>query len=68
MKNHWSRRNFIKTSALFAGAAATLPLLSLLAALVRRPQQHSRQPLTVNDVPPDDREEAGRHLVAAGQK
>jgi hypothetical protein len=32
MKNHWSRRNFIKTSALFAGAAATLPLLSLLAA------------------------------------
>jgi hypothetical protein len=53
---------------LVGGGAALTALLSLLAALVRRPQQHSRQPLTVNDVPPDDREEAGRHLVAAGQK
>jgi alpha-L-fucosidase len=32
MKNHLSRRNFIKKSALFTGAAATLPLLPSLAA------------------------------------
>jgi hypothetical protein len=53
---------------LVGGGAALTALLSLLAAFVRRPQQHSRQPLTVIDVPPADREEAGRHLVAAGQK
>jgi alpha-L-fucosidase len=32
MKHHLSRRNFIKKSALFTGAAATLPLLPSLAA------------------------------------
>ena len=32
MKNHFSRRNFIKQSALFTGAAATLPMLPSFAA------------------------------------
>jgi alpha-L-fucosidase len=32
MKNHYSRRNFIKKSALFTGAAVSLPLLPSLAA------------------------------------
>ena len=32
MKNHFSRRSFIKKSALFTGAAATLPMLPSLAA------------------------------------
>jgi alpha-L-fucosidase len=32
MKNHFSRRSFIKKSALFTGAAATLPMLPTLAA------------------------------------
>src|ERR1035441_5726962 len=31
-KNHFSRRQFIKKSALFAGAAATLPVLPSFAA------------------------------------
>ena len=53
---------------LVGGGAALTALLSLLAAYVRRPQQHSHQPLTVIDVPPADREEAGRHLVGAGQR
>jgi hypothetical protein len=50
---------------LVGGGAA---LLSLLAAYVRRPQHHDRQPLTVIDVPPRDHEEVGKHLVAAGQR
>ena len=32
MKNHFSRRQFIKHSALFTGAAASLPLLPAFAA------------------------------------
>jgi MYXO-CTERM domain-containing protein len=53
---------------LSGGGAALTALLSLLAAFVRRPQHHDRQPLTVTDVTPRDREEAGKHLVAAGQR
>jgi alpha-L-fucosidase len=37
MKNHLSRRHFIKKSALFTGAAATLPMLSSLAADTNAP-------------------------------
>ena len=37
MKTHWSRRLFIKNSALFTGAAATLPLLPAFAADTNAP-------------------------------
>jgi len=37
MKNHFSRRQFIKKSALFAGAAATLPLLPSCATKTNAP-------------------------------
>src|SRR5665213_517316 len=41
MKNHVSRRNFIKKSALFTGAAATLPMLPSFAAETNAPDPNA---------------------------
>ena len=41
MKNHLSRRSFIKTSALFTGAAATLPMLPSFAAETNAPDANA---------------------------
>ena len=41
MKNHVSRRNFIKKSVLFTGAAATLPLLPSFAADTNAPDPNA---------------------------
>ena len=41
MKNHLSRRHFIKQTALFTGAAATLPMLLLFAADTNAPDPNA---------------------------
>src|ERR1035437_10175795 len=41
MKNHLSRRHFIKKTALFTGAAATLPLLQSFAADTNAPDPNA---------------------------
>ena len=52
MKNHLSRRNFLKKSALFTGAAATLPVLSLFAADTNVPDPNALAAGAVPATPP----------------
>ena len=52
MKNRLSRRNFIRKSALFTGAAAPLPMLQSIAAGTNAPDPNALAAGAVPSVPP----------------
>ena len=52
MKNHFSRRSFIKKSALLTGAAATLPLLPTFAADTNAPDPNALAAGAATATPP----------------